>query len=75
MELTMPHDDNIRATRERKENCYEVVSKDVSCEGTGGKAEYFPVQVDYRGFNATHFRKWMRVAGPDLKKGDSSIRK
>jgi len=66
VELTVPHEDNIKAAHERKENRYEALVEE--CEEAGWKATHFPADIGSRGFIATSVRKWMRVAGFGLKK-------
>ena len=67
VELTVPHEDNIKAAHERKENRYEALVEE--CEEAGWKATHFPVEIGCRGFIATSVRKWMRAAGLGPKKG------
>ena len=66
VELTVPHEDNISAAHERKENrCEALVGE---CEEAGWKAMHFPVEAGCRGYIATSITKWMRVAGLCTKK-------
>ena len=69
VELTVPHEDNIGAAHERKEERYETLVE--GCEEAGWKATHFPVEVGCRGFIATSVRRWMRVAGIGPKKGSA----
>ena len=61
MELTVPHENNIRSEHERIDNHYEALVGE--CEEAGWKATHFPVEVGCRGFITTSITKWMRVAG------------
>ena len=72
VELTVPHEDNICAAHERKEDRYAELIK--SCEEKGWKATNFPVEVGCRGFIAASVRKWLRVAGLGLKEGNKLIK-
>ena len=67
VELTVPHEENIKAAHERKENRYQTLVEE--CEEAGWKATHFPVEVGCRGFIAASVRKWMKVAGLGPKKG------
>ena len=60
VELTVPHEDNICAAHERKEDRYAELIK--SCEEKG-----------CRGFIAASARKWMRVAGLGQKEGNTLV--
>ena len=60
IELTVPHEDNIRAAHGRKEERYEELVGE--CEEAGWKATLFSVEVGCRGFIAESTRKWMKVA-------------
>ena len=63
IELTVPHEDNIQDAHERKEARYEELVKEC-----GLPADYFPVEVGCRGFNAPSLSKLMNVDGLSLRK-------
>ena len=61
VELTVPHEDNIRDANDRKEKRYETLIDE--CWEAGWKATHFPVEVGCRGFVGTSVKRWMKAAG------------
>ena len=61
VELTVPHEDNMRDANDRKEKRYETLIDE--CWEAGWKATHFPVEVGCRGFVGTSVKRWMKAAG------------
>ena len=58
VELTIPHDDNIEAARDRKDTRYQKLLDD--CGDTGWEAAHFSLEV---GFIGDRVRKWLKKIG------------
>ena len=51
VELTVPHEDNIKVAHEQKDNRYQAFVEE--CKEAGWKATHSPVKVECRGFIAS----------------------
>ena len=71
VELTVPHEDNIDAARERKDDRYEKLVEE--CEEAGWSAAHFSVEVGCRGFVGERLRKWFLKIGLNNRQINGTI--
>ena len=71
VELTVPHEDNIDAARERKDNRYEDLVKE--CDEAGWFAAHFSVEVGCRGYVGERLRKWFSKIGLSMHQSNAAI--
>ena len=65
-ELTVPHEDNIDAAKDRKDERYAQLLD--QCEEAGWSAEHFSIEVGCRGFVGHRMRQWLALIGlPNCK--------
>ena len=71
VELTVPHEDNIDAARDRKDDRYEELVKE--CEEAGWSAAHFSVEVGCRGFVGERLRRWFTKIGLNARQNNATI--
>ena len=71
VELTVPHEDNIDAAKDRKDERYEDLVKE--CEEAGWSAAHFSVEVGCRGFVGERLRKWFTKIGLNTRQNNAAI--
>ena len=65
-ELTVPHEDNIDAAKDRKDERYAQLVD--TCEEARWSAEHFSIEVGCRGFVGHRMRQWLALIGlPNCK--------
>ena len=72
VELTVPHEDNIEAARERKDTRYQKLLDD--CGDAGWEAAHFSLEVGCRGFIGERVRKWLKKIGLNNREIGSTIK-
>lgn len=72
VELTVPHEDNIDAAKDRKDKRYSELLNE--CEEAGWTADHFSIEVGCRGFVGNRMRKWLSVIGLPKTKRISIIK-
>ena len=72
VELTVPHEDNIDAAKDRKDKRYSELLNE--CEEAGWIADHFSIEVGCRGFVGNRMRKWLSVIGLPKTKRISIIK-
>ena len=71
VELTVPHEDNIDAARDRKDQRYENLVNE--CEEAGWSTAHFSVEVGCRGFVGERLRKWFTKIGLSIRQCNAAI--
>ena len=71
VELTVPHEDNIDAAKDRKDERYEDLVKE--CEEAGWSAAHFSVEVGCRGFVGERLRMWFTKIGLNTRQNNAAI--
>ena len=71
-ELTVPHEDNIDAAKDRKDERYTGLLN--QCEEAGWNAKHFSIEVGCRGFVGHRMRQWLSLIGLPKSKRNSMIK-
>ena len=61
VELTVPHEDNMNAAADRKDERYRTLLEEL--EEAGWDATHYPIEVGCRGFIGHRTRKWLVSIG------------
>ena len=72
VELTVPHEDNIEAARERKNARYEKLL--VECEDVGWNTTHLSVKVRCKGFVRVRLRKWFAAIGLNNREKSNALK-
>ena len=73
VELTVPHEDNLTAAHERKQDRYEKLVRE--CEESGWTVRHYSVEVGCRGFVGHSMRRWLKIAGLRERETNKMVRK
>ena len=73
VELTVPHEDNLTAAHERKQDRYEKLVRE--CEERGWTVRHYSVEVGCRCFVGHSMRRWLKIAGLRERETNKMVRK
>ena len=72
VELTVPHEDNIDAAQERKDERYKGLLEE--CEEENWSATHLSVEVGCRGFIGERLRRWLTRIGLNSRQKNSTMK-